>query len=345
MNDPCSQTWNSLAIPTGALDSLLAPLQILARTQGRDTPSLNNVEAWIFCSDNGIASSGKVNHYPQLVTRLMTQTFLHEKSVSAVLAKQNQARLNVANCGIEGSMPLDAKGFKGSYLASEALTSGTRDIQVAPAMPHEAFDAAWNMGERAVLESAQRSADLVILGEMGIGNTSTATAVAKCLLNFSDTNNLVGLGAGLPPERLVEKKIAIELAINRFEEKSTSRSAKEVLRELGGFDLVAMTAAFLKASELSIPVLLDGFIVSVAALAAHKIKPLNGVIPATLSRESAHGPVLECLELDCKPLLELSLCLGEASAALLALPLLKNAIAILKHTATLTEVLALQETF
>jgi nicotinate-nucleotide--dimethylbenzimidazole phosphoribosyltransferase len=209
---------------------------------------------------------------------------------------------------------------------------GTRDFSVEAAMTGAELGHALGAGRRAVERATKDGADLVILGEMGIGNTTAAAAVAAALLGTSPAD-LVGAGTGLDTQGVSRKARVIEGALARHG-LDEARAPLDVLACVGGLEIAALTGAIIAAAQTRLPVLIDGFIVSVAALAAVRINPSSApwLIYSHRSLERGHRRVLEALAAE--PILDLKLRLGEGSGAAVALPILRLACALHAQMAT-----------
>jgi nicotinate-nucleotide--dimethylbenzimidazole phosphoribosyltransferase len=196
-------------------------------------------------------------------------------------------------------------------------------------------DAAMGLGREAVLRAVADNVDVLALGEMGIGNTTAAAALAARLLGRPGVD-LAGPGTGLDAAGVSHKARVIQRGLDR----EGPQDPLGALADLGGLEIAALVGAILEAAARRVPVVLDGFIVSVAALVAVQLNPnvRAHLIPATRSAEPGHGVVLDALDLG-PPLLDWGLRLGEGSAATLALPLCRAACAALRDMATLDEVL------
>jgi len=214
---------------------------------------------------------------------------------------------------------------------------GTRDLSRSPAMDDADLAHALAAGRRAV-DGAAHDADLFLLGEMGIGNTTAASALA-CALTGGDAGTLVGAGTGLDEARVAHKRAVVEraLALHGGAIAAAPVPAMEALRRVGGLEIAALAGAMLAAAQRGVPVLVDGFIVSVAALAAVRLQPgvRDWLLFSHRSAERGHQCVLDALQ--AQPLLQLDLRLGEGSGAALALPLLRLACALHEGMATFDE--------
>ncbi len=245
-----------------------------------------------------------------------------------MLARELGVPLTVVDAGT-----LAAAGIDGVF--TDKPRCGTRDFSVEPAMTREEVDFALGAGRRAVERAIQDGADLIILGEMGIGNTTAAAAIAATLLG-ARPEDLVGAGTGLDADGISHKARVIAAALSKHDLEPAS-APLHVLACVGGLEVAALTGAIIAAAQARMPVLVDGFIVSAAALAAVRINPTCApwLIYSHRSLERGHRLVLEAL--GAEPILDLKLRLGEGSGAAVALPILRLACALHAQMATFEE--------
>lgn len=306
--------------PPGALGLLETVAEQIARIQNSLTPKLRCCRLTLFAGDHGVAGEG-VSAYPQAVTRQMVANFLAGGAAANVFARTNGVDLQVVDAGVAGDS-MEAPG-----LISRRIAPGTRNFAAEPAMTVEQCEAALAAGEAL---GAGVAADAAAFGEMGIGNTSSATLVAHKLTG-AGLDSLVGRGTGLDDAGLARKRTILDRAAGRT---AGSLDAQNALQEYGGFEMVMMTGAMMGAARAGAVVLVDGFIAGAAALAAVRMAPAlrDYLVFAHRSAEHGHGVVLEAL--DARPLLELDMRLGEGTGALLAWPVLKCAAAMLSEMAS-----------
>ncbi|MCD9085860.1 nicotinate-nucleotide--dimethylbenzimidazole phosphoribosyltransferase [Stenotrophomonas sp. SY1] len=319
-----------LTKPEGALGRLETLAIELAALQGSDTPQAQRVPVVVFAGDHGVAAQG-VSAYPAEVTVQMLHNFAAGGAAIAVLARELGLPLHVWDVGSRATAPI-------AGVVSDKPRHGTDDFSVGPAMSEADLEAAFAAGQRAVDAACVDGADLLVFGEMGIGNTTAASALAA-VLGPLPLDELVGAGTGLDAVRMVQKKNIIARALGLHGEAIAAASSPgwEALRRVGGLEIAAISAAMIAAAQRKVPVLVDGFIVSAAALAAVRINP--GVRPWLLfshqSAERGHQRLLQALQ--AQPLLALDLRLGEGSGAALALPLVRMACALHNNMATFAE--------
>jgi nicotinate-nucleotide--dimethylbenzimidazole phosphoribosyltransferase len=315
-----------LTKPTGSLGQLEAVAVQLAGLQGRVKPSVGNVWIAIFAGDHGVVAEG-VSAYPQAVTGQMLHNFIMGGAAISVLARQLSAQLDVVDLGTVS--PLNLPGVRHLNLGA-----GTANFAKGPAMTQAQLEAALAGGRDSVLRAKAAGTELFIGGEMGIGNTTAASAVACSLLNCP-APLLVGPGTGLDAQGIHHKAKVIEQALQLHAEQAGD--ALGSLRALGGFEMAALVGAYLACAQEGIAVLVDGFICTVAALVAVRINPScrQWLFFGHRGAEPGHRHVLETLQAE--PLLELGLRLGEGSGAALAVPLLRLACELHNGMATFAE--------
>lgn len=316
-----------LTKPRGALGELEHLAVTLAGLQGKYLPTLVRVHIGVFAADHGIAEAG-VSAYPQAVTGEMVRNFAHGGAAISVLARELGATLEVVHLGTvndPGALP----GVRRAWIAASSA-----NFLHTPAMDAEQFARALQAGRDSVAAAAEAGAELWIGGEMGIANTTAATALACALIDASP-NELAGAGTGLDAAGIRHKADVVAQAVAYH--RAFLKDPLEALRRLGGFEIAALSGAYIAAAQHGIAVLVDGFIASVAALAAVAIRPdcRDWLLFAHRSAELGHMRVLDAL--DAKPLLDLGLRLGEGSGAGVAVPLLRLACALHAGMATFAE--------
>ncbi len=306
--------------PVGALGVLETVAEQIARIQNTLTPRLRGCRLTLFAGDHGIAAEG-VSAYPQAVTRQMVANFLAGGAAANVFARTKGVDLQVVDAGVAGE-PMDATG-----LISRRIAAGTRNCAVEPAMTAEQCEAALGAGEAL---GGGVAMDAAAFGEMGIGNTSSATLVAHKLTG-AGLDSLVGRGAGLDDPGLERKHTILQRAARRT---AGHLDGPNTLQEYGGFEIVMMAGAMMGAARAGAVVLVDGFIAGAAALAAVRMAPAlrDYLVFAHRSAEHGHAVVLEAL--DAHPLLDLDMRLGEGTGALLAWLVLKCAAAMMSEMAS-----------
>jgi nicotinate-nucleotide--dimethylbenzimidazole phosphoribosyltransferase len=294
--------------PVGALQRLDDIAIWLAGWQRTSAPRAESVECIVFAADHGVASKG-VSAYPQEVTAAMTGALRSGAATAGVMCSVLGVGLSVVDVGV--GRP-------------------TGDITTEPALTPPRFDECWAEGVEAV--SNLDRPDLLVVGEMGIGNTTAAAAVSAALFG-GDAEVWTGVGTGVGGPALARQKAAVDAACRRV----GPAEPIEVLRQVGGSELVAIAAAVTEARSRSIPVVLDGFVVTAAcaALEAARGGALDHTIAGHCSPEPGHRLLLDMLGKT--PLLDLAMRLGEASGALAAVPLIRLAARCVTDVATFDE--------
>ena len=315
-----------LTKPAGALGRLEALAIDLAGLQHTDRPQAATVPVVIFAGDHGIVAQG-VSAYPQAVTIAMMANFAAGGAAISVLARELGSSLEVVDAGTLAEAPL-------SGVVTDKPRRGSRDFSIEAALEAAEVAFAFGCGERAVTRATACAPDLLVLGDMGIGNTTSAAAIASTLLGTS-AEATTGHGTGLDAAGRARKARLIDAALARHELRGAS--PERILCAVGGLEIAAIGGAMIAAARRRVPVLVDGFIVSVAALVASRLNPSCRpyLIFSHRSAEVGHRLVLEGL--DARPLLDLDLRLGEGSGAALALPILRLACALHNQMATFAE--------
>ncbi|MGE7991424.1 nicotinate-nucleotide--dimethylbenzimidazole phosphoribosyltransferase [Pseudomonas sp. NPDC089554] len=316
-----------LTKPTGSLGQLEALAITLAALQGRERPSLAQVVIAIFAGDHGVVEEG-ISAYPQAVTGQMLRNFVNGGAAISVLARELGATLEVIDLGTIDP-DLDLPGVHHLRLGA-----GTANFARSTAMTDEQLHAALAAGRASVMRAATQGIQLFIGGEMGIGNTTAAAALASALLTCP-AHTLSGPGTGLDSAGVRHKAEVIERSLRLHGVRADQ--PLQALARVGGFEIAALVGAYLACAQQGIAVLVDGFICSVAALVAVRLNPQcrPWLLFAHQGAEPGHQAVLAAL--DAEPLLALGLRLGEGSGAALAVPLLRLACALHAQMATFAE--------
>lgn len=318
---------SQLTKPPGALGRLEDIAIRLAAMQGSARPCADPAWISVFAADHGVARAG-VSAYPQAVTAQMLTNFLQGGAAVSVLASHLGATLEVIDVGVAGPL-LDLPG-----LIQARAGNGSADLATEPAMTGAQLAEAMAAGRDAVERARAAGARLFIGGEMGIGNTTAAAALA-CALLAAPAAALVGPGTGLDTAGVAHKCRVVEQALHRHGGAPTD--VPGALAGLGGFEIAALCGAYIRCAQCGMPALVDGFIAGVAALCAERWLPGTAawLLFGHRSQEPGHAVVLAAL--DAKPLLDLSMRLGEGSGAAMALPLLRAACALHNDMATFAE--------
>jgi nicotinate-nucleotide--dimethylbenzimidazole phosphoribosyltransferase len=316
-----------LTKPAGSLGQLENLAVQLAGLQGRVKPSLEHLWITIFAGDHGVVAEG-VSAYPQEVTGQMLHNFVSGGAAISVLARQLQAQLEVIDLGTVNPA-LDLPGVRHLHLGA-----GTANFVQGPAMIASQGEQALQAGRDSVLRAIEAGAQLFIGGEMGIGNTTAASALACALLDCPVVH-LTGPGTGLNAAGVSHKAQVIERALAVHG--AQRGDPLQTLFNLGGFEIAALVGAYLACAQQGLPILVDGFICSVAALVAVRLNPASRewMLFGHRGAEPGHRHLLESLQ--ATPLLDLGLRLGEGSGAALAVPLLRLACDLHGQMATFAE--------
>jgi nicotinate-nucleotide--dimethylbenzimidazole phosphoribosyltransferase len=317
-----------LTKPAGSLGRLETLAVDLAGMTGRIDPPLVDAVVFTLAADHGVAAEG-VSAYPREVTPQMVLNFLHGGAAINVLARHAEARVVVADFGVDADLPHHAN------LRAVKIRRGTASITQGPAMSLDEAERAIEAGQRLVREEITSGLDIVLCGDMGIGNT-TASAALICALTGLAPSDVVGRGTGVDDAGLERKLHAVSTAI-RVNAELIARGPLDALAAVGGLEIAGLVGVILEAAHHRKPVIIDGFISSAAALVAMKIEPsvVGYMIASHRSQERGHGAALQALGL--RPLIDLDLRLGEGTGAVLALPLVRASVQLLKEMATFDE--------
>lgn len=315
-----------LTKPTGSLGRLEQLAIELAGLQATGQPRAARVPIIIFAGDHGIVAQG-VSAYPQAVTIAMMANFAAGGAAISVLARQLGSRLEVVDAGTLAQEEM-------AGVVTDKPRHGSRDFSVEAALTPSELAFAFDAGRRAVARAAADQPDLLIFGEMGIGNTTTSAAIAASLLGIG-AEDIAGSGTGVDAAGRAHKARVIDGAIARHG--VAGAAPEKILCAVGGLEIAAICGAIIAAAQARVPVLIDGFIVSVAALAAARLNPSCQplLLPSHQSAEQGHRLVLRALNV--QPLISLDLRLGEGSGAAIALPLVRSACALHNGMATFAQ--------
>ncbi len=322
------QRQSTLTKPPGSLGRLEALAVELAGLQRTDRPQAKRAPIVIFAGDHGVTAQG-VSAFPADVTVQMLHNFASGGAAIAVLARELGSPLTVIDAGTLSVTPIRG-------VVTDKPRLGTRDFSLEAALVASEVVYGVECGRRAVTAAIRGGADVLIFGEMGIGNTTSAAAIA-CALTGRPAADLVGNGTGVDEAGRARKMQVIKAALVQHDLTSSKASVERILGCVGGLEIAALTGAIIAAAAAGVPVLVDGFIVSVAALAAVRLNPScrPWMLFSHRSAERGHGHVLD--QLDAKPVLDLELRLGEGSGAAIALPILRLACALHNGMATFAE--------
>ena len=309
--------WDSLAKPLGSLGLFEDMVTKLAALSGRADLRIDDRRLLVFCADNGVVAQG-VTQCDSGVTAKVAAALAEGRSSVSPMAGCADCRVIPVDMGM-----LDFPGHPG--VLNRRVRNGTGDISLGPAMTRDECLAAMLDGAELAIENARDGAKLLLIGEMGIGNTTTAAAVVCALLGL-DVKSVTGRGAGLSDAGLKRKRAVIERAL--AQNSPDERDAVDVLTKVGGLDLAAMCGAYLGAAAANVPAVVDGFISAAAALCALRLSP--GVKKALLASHVSSEPAGELLlhALGLRAPLHADMRLGEGSGAVMLLPLLDMALTL-----------------
>ena len=316
---------NNKTKPLGALGQLEQLALQIGRMQKTLTPALTSPQILVFAGDHGAAKAG-VSAYPQDVTWQMVENFLAGGAAINVFAKHNDLGLRVIDAGVAHDF-----GARDG-LVDAKVGPGTRNYIEEPAMSAHECAAALVKGAEIARKLADEGCNVLGFGEMGIGNTASASLITHVLTGAS-LDDCVGRGTGLDDAGLARKRDLLAQAVARAALPADA-DPMNVLAEFGGFEIVMMVGAYLAAAEAGVTILGDGVIATSALLAAARIEPhvLDYVVFCHKSAEAGHAVQLRALNAD--PLLDIGMRLGEGTGAMVAYPLLRAATAFMNEMAS-----------
>ena len=318
--DRAKAHWDGIAKPLHSLGKLEDVLIQIAGITGKEEISIEKRALLTFCADNGVVEEN-VTQSGQEVTATVAENFLQEKATAAILCRGAHADL----------FPIDIGMARDTKVPRYKVAYGTKNMAKGPAMTREEAVRALETGIAVAEEKIAAGYQLMATGEMGIGNTTTSSAMAAVFLN-QPVPKLTGRGAGLSSEGLARKIAAIEkaIAINQPDPSDPI----DVLAKVGGLDIAGMAGVCIGGAYYGIPVVLDGFIAKIAALTAVRCNPLvrGYLLPSHRSAEGADALLTKALSLD--PILDGNFCLGEGSGAVALFPLLDMGVSIFQEMGT-----------
>ncbi len=338
-----------LTKPPGSLGRLEELACWFAARSSNPIPGNPRTEIFVFAADHGVAARG-VSAFPQSVTGQMVANFAAGGAAINVLASLEDCRIEVVDVGVAGDLELPRT------VRNEKVRSGTRDLFAEAAMTDDELTAALSAGERCAREAIQRGAQLLIAGDMGIANTTSAACLI-CAFTYAPAEQIVGRGTGVDDLGLARKREVVTAALARARAaipapesdpthadstqahptQTHPTQARQILAHLGGLEIAAMAGFYIEAARSAVPVLLDGYISGAAALAAVRLEPgaLRWMLASHLSAEGGHAVALQALGLT--PLVDLGMRLGEGSGAALTLPIIKAALSLHRNMATFAQ--------
>jgi nicotinate-nucleotide--dimethylbenzimidazole phosphoribosyltransferase len=318
---------NQLTKPLGSLGVLETIGVRLAAIYGTVKPAITGKAIVVFAADHGVTDAG-VSAYPKAVTKQMVLNFLRGGAAINVLSQTNNVDMLVVDVGVDADFPEHPK------LLRRKVAWGTRNMLGAPAMTHEEVQQALEAGIEAANLMIDKGVNLIAGGDMGIGNTTAATAIISVMTGLSPAE-LTGRGTGVDDTGLQGKIEVVEKAIAFHQVKK--EEGLELLRCVGGLEIAAMTGFYLASAARKVAIVLDGFVSHAAALIAVALKPevKDYLFASHTSQNELHRKRFELLGVE--PLFNFTLRLGEGSGAVLAMPVIESAAAILREMATFAE--------
>ena len=318
---------DQLTKPQGSLGRLESIAIELAAMQNTSKPQIKQPHMLVFAGDHGVVTQG-VSAFPQSVTIAMLANFVNGGAAVATLCKQQGIQLSVINCGTAESCE------HLTQITHKPIMAGTHDFSQQAAMSNEQTLAALSLGKEQAEQAHQHGCDFLMLGEMGIGNTSAASCLSALLLE-QDVSDLTGPGTGVEGAALTRKKEILTASLARA--KPLVKNPLDALAQVGGLEIAAIAAAYIRASQLGMPCFVDGFITTAAALLAVKLNPgvRQWLLFAHHSAECGHSALLSAL--DAQPLLQLGMRLGEGSGAAVAYATVQQALTIHNNMATFAQ--------
>ncbi len=309
--------------PLGSLGQLEKLALKIGLIQNSLTPCLQKPSIVVFAGDHGIAEAG-VSAYPQSVTAQMVANFLAGGAAINVFAKLSGLNLLIVDAGVKADLPDHPN------LIAAKIAPGTHNFFTRPAMRHDQCRQALQAGAEIVFNQYQQGCNCIGFGEMGIANTSSATVLVHCLTDIP-LEQCVGRGTGLDDDKLNHKLQVLQQAQLHH---GDNHEPLTLLGLFGGFEIAMMVGAYLKAAELGMVIIVDGFIASAALLVASKLHVgmLDYCIYSHVSDEQGHKALLD--NLGAQPLLNLQLRLGEGTGIALVYPLLQAAVSFLNNMAS-----------
>lgn len=321
----CEKRWDSIAKPLKSLGKLESSLIQIAGIQGTERIKLAKKALVVMCADNGVVAEG-VTQTGQEVTAIVAENFLDVKSCAAIMCKDTGTDIFPIDIGMATDTPRVEK---------RKIAYGTKNMAVEPAMTREEAVRGIEVGITLACELKEKGYHIIATGEMGIGNTTTSSAVASVLMG-KPVEEVTGKGAGLTREGLERKIHVIREAVRKHQ--PDPEDPVDVLAKVGGLDLAGLTGIYLGGAACRMPVVVDGFISGVAALLAVKLCPQaeDYILASHVSKEPAGAMVLE--EVGKSPSLMCDMCLGEGTGAVAFFPLLDMSLHIYEKMSTFSQI-------
>ena len=326
--DTARQRQNQLTKPAGSLGRLEELSIQMAGIQRKPLPAINDKAIIVMAGDHGVVAEG-VSAYPQEVTPQMVMNFLNGGAAINVLARHIGARVVVVDMGVSHEIPSTDLN-----LIRRGVGSGTTNLAKGPAMSREQAEESIQSGIEIALAEIAKGADILGTGDMGIGTTTPSAAIAACILGHT-ADEIVGRGTGVDDAGLARKLNAVRRGIKI--NKPNIEDGVDILAKVGGFEIGGLAGVILGSASKHVPVMVDGFISTAAALIAATLAPdcRQYLIAAHRSQEKGHAMMLTWLGL--KPLLEFDMRLGEGTGAALGISVTEAACKVLSEMATFGE--------
>lgn len=311
------ERWNHIAKPLdslGRFETMIAQIGAIIQSEEVD---INKKAVLVMCADNGIVEEG-ISQSGQEVTSIVADSMIKGQSSVCKMAKTVGADVKVIDVGINREMPKDG-------IIDKKIANGTKNFLYEPAMSEAEMLQAVSIGMEMVELCKGEQYQIVAMGEMGIGNTTTSSAVAAALLGCS-VDEITGRGAGLSDAGLMKKREVIERALKKYELKGAD--PLRILATVGGFDIAALAGVCIGGARYRMPIVMDGMISAIAALVAERLAPgiKEFLIPSHISKEPAAKIIMQ--ELNLLPVIDADMALGEGSGAVMMLSLLDIALSI-----------------
>ena len=321
------QQWDSVAKPLNSLGKLEDLIIQIAGIQKTPHVNLQKKEVLVYCADNGAVAEG-ISQSDSSVTSMVAHSMAEGRANINIMAGQAGAKVTPVDVGMK-----DVVNHAG--LIQHKIMPGTRNFAKEPAMSAEQCQQAIMAGIELVGQKAAEGVNIIAIGEMGIGNTTTSSAVASVLLD-RPVEEMTGKGAGLSSEGLIHKKQIIEQAISRYHLREAD--AFYTLCKVGGLDIAGMAGVFIGGAALGMPVVMDGFISCVSALIAIKICPQvsDHIIASHVSKEPAAHLILK--ELGKEAIIHAGMCLGEGTGAVALFPMMDLSCAVYNSMSTFGDI-------
>ncbi|HSD07087.1 nicotinate-nucleotide--dimethylbenzimidazole phosphoribosyltransferase [Flavobacterium sp.] len=323
ISEALQQKIDNKTKPTGSLGTLESLAKQIGTVFQTLEPKITKPNMVVFAADHGIANHG-VSAYPQDVTRQMVTNFLEGGAAINVFCKQNNIELTIVDAGVNYDFPTNAN------LISAKIGKGTQSFLHVPAMSKTEFDLCFEKGKEIVNSIFETGSNCIGFGEMGIGNTSTASVLMSILLELP-IEDCVGKGTGVVDEKLIQKQNILKKALENY---NGTNDLESKLAYFGGFEILQIAGGMLQAKQNNMLILVDGFICSVAFLIAYKMNPAvkENAIFCHSSAEQGHQKILNYL--DVQALLQLDLRLGEGTGCAVAFPIIQSAVCFLNEMAS-----------